>query len=72
MSCPLCAWLQPYLAGGCIQPLWAYVRDKVSRRAMELREQGFSGTAMLHYSELEYRGIVERMKKLDEKYKVSD
>jgi len=37
---------------------------------MELREQGFSGIAMLPYSELEYGGIVEKMKKLDGQFKV--
>jgi len=43
--------------GGHIKPshpFWDYVRDKVARKALELREQGFSGAAMLHYSELEY------------------
>jgi len=40
-------------------PFWDYVRDKVARKAIELREQGFSGAAMLPYSELEYGGIVE-------------
>lgn len=51
-------------------PFWDYVRDKVSRKAIELREQGFSGIAMLPYSELEYGGIVEKMKKLDKEFKV--
>ena len=51
-------------------PLWDYVRDKVARKAIELREQGFSGAAMLPYSELEYGGIVERMKKLDKQFKI--
>jgi len=51
-------------------PFWDYVRDKVSRKAVELREQGFSGIAMLNYSELEYGGIVEKMKRLDKQFKV--
>ncbi|HPP05814.1 MAG TPA: fructose-1,6-bisphosphate aldolase/phosphatase [Syntrophorhabdaceae bacterium] len=51
-------------------PYWDYVRSKVSRKATELRQQGFSGMAMLPYSELEYGGIVEKMKKLDPKFKV--
>jgi fructose 1,6-bisphosphate aldolase/phosphatase len=51
-------------------PVWDYVRDKVSRKAVELREQGFSGAAMLPYSELEYGGIVDRLKKLEKKFKV--
>ena len=51
-------------------PFWDYVREKVSRKAVELREQGFSGAAMLPYSELEYGGIVEKMKRLDKVFKV--
>lgn len=51
-------------------PFWDYVREKVSRKALELREQGFSGAAMLPYSELEYGGIVERLEKLDKLFKV--
>ncbi len=51
-------------------PFWDYVREKVSRKAIELREQGFSGVAMLPYSELEYGGIVEKMKRLDKLFKV--
>lgn len=49
-------------------PYWDYIRHKVSRKACAMREQGFSGPAMLHYSELEYGGIVEIMKKLDCKF----
>jgi fructose 1,6-bisphosphate aldolase/phosphatase len=51
-------------------PFWDYIRDKVSRKAVELREQGFSGSAMLPYSELEYGGIVEKMKLLDTRFKI--
>jgi len=53
-------------------PLWDHVRDKISRKALEIREQGFSGAAMLEYNELEYGGIVERMKKIDERFKVRE
>jgi fructose 1,6-bisphosphate aldolase/phosphatase len=52
------------------QPFWDWVRDQVSHKALEIRKQGFSGAAMLHYKELEYGGIVEKMKKLDGKFKV--
>ncbi len=51
------------------QPFWNYVREKVSRKAVELREQGFSGPAMLPYSELEYGGIVTIMEQLEERFK---
>jgi len=46
-------------------PFWDHVRDDVSRKALDIRRQGFFGAAMLPYSELEYGGIVEKMKKLD-------
>ncbi len=29
-------------------PYWDYIRDKVSRKSFDMREQGFSGPAMLH------------------------
>ena len=51
-------------------PFWDYVRDKASRKAFEIREQGFSGAAMLPYSELEYGGIVKKMEKLEPEFKV--
>ncbi len=49
-------------------PFWDYVRNEVAKKAIEMRRQGFSGAAMLPYSELEYGGIVEKMKKLDKKF----
>lgn len=49
-------------------PYWDYVRNDVSRKAQDIRRQGFFGAAMLPYSELEYGGIVEKMKKLDDQF----
>lgn len=51
-------------------PYWDYIRQKVARKATDIREQGFSGPAMLHMEELEYGGIVERLDKLEKKFKV--
>jgi fructose 1,6-bisphosphate aldolase/phosphatase len=51
-------------------PYWDYIRTNVSRKATELRQQGFAGSAMLPYSELEYGGIVSKMNKLDPRFKV--
>jgi fructose 1,6-bisphosphate aldolase/phosphatase len=51
-------------------PFWDYIRDKASRKALDLREQGFSGLAMLPYSELEYGGIVEKMAALDRRFRI--
>ncbi|UCD84868.1 MAG: fructose 1,6-bisphosphatase [Deltaproteobacteria bacterium] len=51
-------------------PYWEWVRGNVSRKATEIRQQGFFGPAMLPYSELEYGGIVEKLNKIDKKFKV--
>lgn len=51
-------------------PYWDYVRENVSRKATEIRQQGFSGAAMLPYSELEYGGIVKKMEKLEPRFTV--
>ena len=50
-------------------PYWDHVRDRISEKATELRKQGFFGPAMLPYSELEYGGIVEKLKKINNKFK---
>lgn len=52
------------------QPFWDYVRQQVSQKAIDIRRQGFSGCAMLPMSELEYGGIVEKLKELDKRFKV--
>lgn len=51
-------------------PFWDHVREKASRKAIEIREQGFSGASMLPYSELEYGGIVKKMEKLEPMFRV--
>ncbi|MFA5249538.1 MAG: fructose 1,6-bisphosphatase [Candidatus Paceibacterota bacterium] len=49
-------------------PYWDYIRTQVSRKAEELRRQGFFGPAMLPYSELEYGEIVEVLQELDKRF----
>lgn len=51
-------------------PYWDYVRMNVSRKAEEIRRQGFFGAAMLPYSELEYGGIVEKLNAIEPKFKI--
>lgn len=51
-------------------PFWDHVRDNVSRKAIDIREQGFSGPAMLGYDELEYGGIVEKLKGIDALFRI--
>jgi len=49
-------------------PFWDWVRNNVAQKAAEIRNQGFSGPAMLPYSELEYGGVVEKMGQLDQRF----
>lgn len=51
-------------------PFWNTVRDNVSAKAMEMRRQGFFGAAMLPMSELEYTGIMSKLKVLDERFRL--
>ena len=51
-------------------PFWDTVRDAVSKKAIDMRRQGFFGAAMLPMSELEYTGIMEKLEKLDKLFKV--
>jgi len=53
---------------GFAQPFWNKVRDHVADKAIEMRRQGFFGAAMLPMSELEYTGIVEKLKVLDHRF----
>jgi fructose 1,6-bisphosphate aldolase/phosphatase len=53
-------------------PYWDHARDRISEKATGIRQQGFSGAAMLPYSELEYGGIVEKLEKLNKKFKLID
>jgi fructose 1,6-bisphosphate aldolase/phosphatase len=51
-------------------PFWDSVRSRASEKALEMRRQGFSGPAMLPYSELEYGGIVDILERLDQRFAV--
>lgn len=51
-------------------PVWDSVRTKAEHKAMELRQQGWSGAAMLPYSELEYGGFRETMDELMKRFVV--
>ena len=53
-------------------PFWDWVRNNAARKAAEIRAQGFSGPAMLPYAELEYGGIVEKMRELDKEFIVRE
>jgi fructose 1,6-bisphosphate aldolase/phosphatase len=49
-------------------PFWEQARSDISRKAAEIRKQGFFGPAMLPYSELEYGGIVDKLKELESRF----
>jgi fructose 1,6-bisphosphate aldolase/phosphatase len=51
-------------------PFWDHVRDRVAAKAVEMRRQGVFGAAMLPMSELEYTGIMEKMRQLDKQFTV--
>jgi fructose 1,6-bisphosphate aldolase/phosphatase len=51
-------------------PFWDAVRDRVADKAAEMRRQGFFGAAMLPMAELEYTGIMEKLKALDGRFTV--
>jgi fructose 1,6-bisphosphate aldolase/phosphatase len=52
-------------------PFWDAVRDRAAQKAMEMRRQGFSGAAMLPYSELEYGGIVRIVESLEPRFRIA-
>jgi fructose 1,6-bisphosphate aldolase/phosphatase len=55
---------------GFAQPFWNSVRDHVANKAIEMRRQGFVGTAMLPMSELEHTGIAEKLAVLEKRFVV--
>ncbi len=53
------------------EPFWDSIREKASLKSLLMREQGFTEPSMLPIQELEYGGIVERLKKMDERFRVT-
>lgn len=51
-------------------PFWDHVRNRTAEKAIEIRRQGFFGAAMLPMSELEYTGIMDKLGKLDKRFKL--
>ncbi len=51
-------------------PFWDEVRTRAAGKALEVRRQGFSGPAMVPYSELEYGGIVSILERLDKRFRI--
>jgi fructose 1,6-bisphosphate aldolase/phosphatase len=53
-------------------PYWDVVRHRAAEKATEMRRQGFSGPAMVPYSELEYGGIVSILKEIDHRFQLRE
>jgi fructose 1,6-bisphosphate aldolase/phosphatase len=53
-------------------PYWDWVREKAAQKAHFIREQGFSGPAMLGYHDLEYGGITHRMGDLEGRFHIRE
>lgn len=53
-------------------PFWDTVRDHVANKAIEMRRQGFVGTAMLPMSELEYTGIAEKLAVVEKRFQIRE
>ena len=51
-------------------PFWDEVRANVSRKAIDMRRQGFSGAAMLPMAELEYTGVMDKLARLEKRFVV--
>lgn len=51
-------------------PAWDFVRLKAQEKAIEIRSQGWSGPAMLPYSELEYSGFKNIINQLLSEFKL--
>lgn len=51
-------------------PVWDFVRLKAQEKGIEMRAQGWSGAAMLGYSELEYSGFRTSISDLEKQFKI--
>ena len=51
-------------------PAWDVVRFRAQEKAIDMRSQGWSGPAMLPYSELEYSGYKKTMNTLLQQFKI--
>ena len=53
-------------------PAWDLTRMKAQEKAMYMRDQGWSGPAMLPYTELEYSGFRNIVEGLEAQFEISD
>lgn len=50
------------------QPFWDYIREKATKKTLDIRAQGFFNPAMGPSDEMEYTGVMENLKRLDAKF----
>jgi fructose 1,6-bisphosphate aldolase/phosphatase len=53
-------------------PAWDETRAKAQRKAAQMREQGFTGPAMLPMSELEYGAFRETLEALQQEFETEE
>ncbi len=53
-------------------PFWDEVRAQVTRKAVDMRRQGFNGAAMLPMGELEYTGVMEKLAALELRFTIRE
>ena len=53
-------------------PVWEVVRHRAQEKGIDMRSQGWSGAAMLPYSELEYGGFRDTVEDLMERFAFRD
>jgi fructose 1,6-bisphosphate aldolase/phosphatase len=51
-------------------PYWDYVRTQISKKAQDIRRQGFFGPAMLGMGELEYTDMAQTLKNLEKRFTI--
>lgn len=52
------------------QPFWTTIQHKATEKTLAIRAQGFFNPAMGPQDEMEYTGVMENLKRLDEKFTV--
>ncbi len=52
------------------QPFWDVIREKATNKTLDMRAQGYFNPSMAPMDELEYTGIMENLKRLDQKFVV--
>ena len=52
------------------QPFWDLIRTKAAQKTLDIRAQGFYGPSMAGMDELEYTGVVQNLKRINQNFTV--